>query len=70
MLYELEYGICRSQHQQRNRDNLNNFLKYIQVLDWGRRAMVAKVQRNYSSYQEFRAAIVPELQSALVLLIV
>jgi tRNA(fMet)-specific endonuclease VapC len=35
VLYELEYGICRSQHQQRNRDNLNNFLKYIQVLDWG-----------------------------------
>lgn len=35
VLYELEYGICRSQHQQRNRDNLNSFLKYIQVLDWG-----------------------------------
>jgi tRNA(fMet)-specific endonuclease VapC len=35
VLYELEYGICRSLHQQRNRDNLNNFLKYIQVLDWG-----------------------------------
>jgi tRNA(fMet)-specific endonuclease VapC len=34
VLYELEYGICRSQHQQRNRDNLNQFLKYIQVLDW------------------------------------
>ncbi len=34
VLYELEYGICRSQ-QQRNRDNLNSFLKYIQVLDWG-----------------------------------
>lgn len=27
--------MCRSQHQQRNRENLNNFLKYIQVLDWG-----------------------------------
>lgn len=34
VLYELEYGICRSQHQQRNRDNLKQFLKYIQVLDW------------------------------------
>ena len=34
VLYELEYGICRSQHQQRNRDNLNQLLKYIQVLDW------------------------------------
>ncbi len=34
VLYELEYGVCRSQHQQRNRDNLNQFLKYIQVLEW------------------------------------
>ena len=34
VLYELEYGVCRSQHQQCNRDNLNQFLKYIQVLDW------------------------------------
>lgn len=34
VLSELEYGVCRSQHQQRNRDNLNQFLKYIQVLDW------------------------------------
>ena len=34
VLYELEYGVCRSQHQQRNRVNLNQFLKYIQVLDW------------------------------------
>lgn len=34
VLFELEYGVCRSQHQQRNHDNLNAFLKYIQVLDW------------------------------------
>lgn len=34
VLYELEYGVCRSQHQQRNRDSLQQFLKYIQVLDW------------------------------------
>ena len=34
VLYELEYGICRSQHQERNRRNLEGFLKYIQVLDW------------------------------------
>lgn len=26
--------------------------------------LVAKVRRNYASYEEFRAAIVPELQSA------
>lgn len=30
----VQNGVCRSQHQQRNRDNLNQFLKYIQVLDW------------------------------------
>ena len=34
VLYELEYVVGRSQHQQRNRDNLNQFLKYIQVLEW------------------------------------
>jgi len=32
--YELEYGVCRSEHQQKNRDNLDHFLKYIQVLEW------------------------------------
>ncbi len=35
VLYELEFGICRSQQQQRNRDNLSGFLKYVKVLDWG-----------------------------------
>lgn len=34
VLYELEYGVCRSQQVQRNRENLDNFLKYIQVLEW------------------------------------
>lgn len=33
-LYELEYGVCRSQQVQRNRENLDSFLKYIQVLEW------------------------------------
>jgi tRNA(fMet)-specific endonuclease VapC len=32
--YELEFGICRSQHQEKNRANLAHFLRYIQVLDW------------------------------------
>lgn len=32
--YELEYGVCHSKHQQKNRDNLDHFLKYIQVLEW------------------------------------
>ena len=34
VLYELEYGVCGSQHQQRNRKNLDSFLKHIQVLGW------------------------------------
>ncbi|MGB4880987.1 MAG: type II toxin-antitoxin system VapC family toxin [Thiolinea sp.] len=34
VLYELEYGVCRSQQVQRNRENLDSFLKYIQVLEW------------------------------------
>ena len=37
VLYELEYGICRSQHQQRNRDNLINFLGQVEFeRGWGR----------------------------------
>ncbi|WP_348760010.1 type II toxin-antitoxin system tRNA(fMet)-specific endonuclease VapC [Candidatus Methylocalor cossyra] len=32
--YELEFGVCNSKQQQRNRANLTHFLKYVQVLDW------------------------------------
>ncbi|WP_139557846.1 type II toxin-antitoxin system tRNA(fMet)-specific endonuclease VapC [Methylotetracoccus oryzae] len=32
--YELEFGVCNSRQQQRNRANLAHFLKYVQVLDW------------------------------------
>ena len=32
--YELEFGVCSSRHHQRNRANLQHFLKYVQVLDW------------------------------------
>ena len=34
VLYELEYGVCRSQQVARNRTNLDAFLSYIQVLEW------------------------------------
>ena len=34
VLYELEFGICGSQQQKRNRQNLDSFLRHIQVLDW------------------------------------
>lgn len=33
--YELLFGICNSKQRQRNKKNLDHFLKYIQVLDWG-----------------------------------
>ncbi len=32
--YELEFGVCKSRHPQKNRANLMHFLKYVQVLDW------------------------------------
>jgi tRNA(fMet)-specific endonuclease VapC len=31
---ELEYGVCRSQHPERNRALLEHFLRYIETLDW------------------------------------
>jgi tRNA(fMet)-specific endonuclease VapC len=34
VLYELEFGVCRSRQQEKNRANLSHFLKYVQVLDW------------------------------------
>lgn len=36
VLYELEYGVCRSRNRPKNRANLTHFLKYIDVLDWSR----------------------------------
>src|SRR6266487_4798261 len=44
--YELEFGVCNSRHQQRNRANLLHFLKYVQVLDWsdGQSAEAAQVR--------------------------
>ena len=34
VLYELEYGICKSKYKIKNKANLEHFLKYVQVLDW------------------------------------
>jgi tRNA(fMet)-specific endonuclease VapC len=34
VLYELEFGVCRSSQQQKNQANLVHFLKYVPVLDW------------------------------------
>lgn len=35
-LYELQYGISKSSKVEQNTHTLNNFLEYIQVLDWTR----------------------------------
>lgn len=32
--FELLFSVCRSQQQERNQRNFEQFLKYIQVLDW------------------------------------
>ena len=32
--YELRYGVCHSRQPQRNQANLEQFLRYIQILDW------------------------------------
>jgi len=33
--YELLFGVCKSTQIERNQKNLDHFLKYIQVLEWG-----------------------------------
>lgn len=35
VLYELLFGVCNSQQKVKNQNNLEHFLKYVQVLDWG-----------------------------------
>ena len=42
--YELEFEICRSQHQEKNRGNLTHFLRYIRVLDWSEAQSVEAAQ--------------------------
>jgi tRNA(fMet)-specific endonuclease VapC len=44
--YELEFGVCNSQQKQKNKENLNQFLKYVQVLDWetGQSIEAAKIR--------------------------
>ena len=32
--YELEFGVCNSQQKRKNKENLTQFLKYVQVLSW------------------------------------
>jgi tRNA(fMet)-specific endonuclease VapC len=44
--YELEFGVCNSRRQQKNRANLTHFLKYVRVMDWsdGQSIEVAQVR--------------------------
>jgi tRNA(fMet)-specific endonuclease VapC len=39
--YELLFGVCNSKQKQRNQNNLQQFLKYIQVLEWGEEQSIA-----------------------------
>jgi tRNA(fMet)-specific endonuclease VapC len=33
--FELEYGVCHSQHPEQNQAQLSHFLRYIETLEWG-----------------------------------
>ena len=33
-LYELQYGVSKSKKRKQNTNTLNNFLEYIQVMEW------------------------------------
>lgn len=35
VLYELLFGVCKSTQTEKNQKNIDHFLKYVQVLDWG-----------------------------------
>jgi len=34
VIYELEFGVCHSKAQERNRVNLLNFRNYVNIMDW------------------------------------
>ena len=40
-LYELQYGVSKSKKRRQNTHTLNNFLEYIQVLEWTRECAYA-----------------------------
>ena len=51
VLYELLFGVCNSTHIDKNKRNLDHFLKYVQVLDWGEEQakMASKVRCGLSA---------------------
>ena len=42
--YELAFGVCNSSQVERNQANLQHFLKYVQVLDWGEEQATSAAQ--------------------------
>lgn len=75
VLYELEYGVCHSQHVERNRVNLEAFLQYIQVLEWTEaqareaalvRCELAKLGLPIGHYDTLIAAHARSLKATLV----
>ena len=51
VLYELLFGVCNSRQKEKNKKNLEHFLRYIQVLDWGKEEskIASQVRCNLSS---------------------
>ena len=75
VLYELEYGVCRSQQVERNRANLEAFLQYIQILEWTEeqsreaalvRCELAKLGQPIGHYDTLIAAHARSLKATLV----
>ncbi len=42
--YELAYGVCNSAQPEKNQANLDHFLKYVQVLEWGAEQVTTAAQ--------------------------
>lgn len=75
VLYELEYGVCRSQQVERNRANLDAFFQYIQVSEWTEaqsreaalvRCELAKLGQPIGHYDTLIAAHTRSLKATLV----
>ena len=73
--FELEYGVCRSQQVERNRANLNHFLRYVQVLEWAEsqsraaaeiRCLLAQVGQPIGPYDVLIAAHARSVDATLV----
>jgi tRNA(fMet)-specific endonuclease VapC len=42
--YELAFGVCNSKQPEKNQANLTHFLRYVQVLEWGKEQSVEAAQ--------------------------